>query len=483
MKLYNSLTRHEEEIVPRENGKIGMYTCGPTVYSTPTIGNFRTYTLSDILVRSLKYLGYEVKHVMNLTDVGHLTGDNEGDADTGEDRLEKAAKKEGKTAWDIASAYSAEFMEHTKLLNIVPAEVICKATDHIPEQIAMIEKLKAKGFTYKIADGIYFDTVKFESMGFKYGELSTLDQIKFGARLEPNPEKKNPRDFALWKFSPDPSTSSGRARRQMEWESPWGVGFPGWHIECSAMSTKYLGDQFDIHIGGEDLRSTHHPNEIAQAEGATGKRPFVTTWLHGAFLLVDGGRMGKSLGNAYTVADIVARGFDPLALRYFYLTGHYRRQINFTWESLKSASTALSKLREVYQSVQTDQGGRTSLSEEKMSKIEEFQNEFKVALENDLNMPEALAVGWEVAKSNIPNYDKVDLLTQFDTVFGLDLNKEVKVKIDEALPDTVQKLIEQREVVRKQRNYAEADKLRLDIEKLGYRLEDKGGRTRAIKIE
>ena len=477
MKLYNSLTRQEEKIIPRETGKIGMYTCGPTVYSTPTIGNFRTYTLSDVLVRALKYVGYEVKHVMNLTDVGHLTGDNEGDADTGEDRLEKASKKEGKTAWDIAASYSSEFMEHMKLLNIAPADVVCKATDHIPEQIAMIEKLEAKGFTYRIGDGIYFDTVKFESMGFKYGELSTLDQIKFGARLEPNAEKKNPRDFALWKFSP-----TDGVRRQMEWESPWGVGFPGWHIECSAMSTKYLGDQFDIHVGGEDLRSTHHPNEIAQAEGATGKRPFVSTWVHGAFLLVDGGRMGKSLGNAYTVADIAAKGFDPLALRYFYLTGHYRRQINFTWDSLKSAATALSKLHEVYQSAKNDQSDRVSLSEEKMGKIETFQNEFRAALENDLNMPEALAVVWSVAKSNIPNYDKVDLLTQFDAVLGLEINKEVKVKIDDAVPDVVEKLIEQREAVRKMRNYAEADKLRLDIEKLGYRLEDKGGRTRAIKI-
>ncbi len=476
MKLFNSLTRQVEVIAPREAGKIGMYTCGPTVYSTATIGNFRTYTLSDILARSLKYVGYEVKHVMNLTDVGHLTGDNEGDADTGEDRLEKAAKKEGKTAWSIAQAYGNEFMEHLKLMNIETPNVVCKATEHIPEQIAMVQKLEAKGFTYKITDGIYFDTVKFESMGFKYGELSNLDELKKGARLEPNPEKNNPRDFALWKFSP-----SG-VRRQMEWESPWGVGFPGWHIECSAMSTKYLGDQFDIHVGGEDLRSTHHPNEIAQAEGATGKHPFVTSWVHGAFLLVDSGRMGKSLGNAYTVTDIAAKGFEPLALRYFYMTGHYRRQINFTWDALKSAATALSKLREIYQATKGDQSERTSLSVEKMGKIEAYQAEFTTALDNDLNMPEALATVWEVAKSNISNYDKYDLLTQFDRVLRLDLNKEVVMKTDEVIPEMVEKLIEQREAVRKMRNYAEADKIRLDIEKLGYRVEDKGGRTRAIKV-
>lgn len=480
MKLFNSLTRKVEEIEPIVAGKIGMYTCGPTVYSTATIGNFRTYTLSDILARSLRYLGYEVKSVMNLTDVGHLTGDNEGDADTGEDRLEKASKKEGKTAWDIAKGYSDEFMAHMKLINIKTPEVVCKATDHIPEQIEMVKKLEAKGFTYKITDGIYFDTVAFEKAGFKYGELSNLDELKKGARLESNPEKKNPRDFALWKFSP-PSEGSGQARRQMEWESPWGVGFPGWHIECSAMSTKYLGDQFDIHVGGEDLRSTHHPNEIAQAEGATGKKPFVKTWVHGAFLLVDSGRMGKSLGNAYTVADIVAKGFDPLALRYFYLTGHYRKQINFTWDSLGSAATALTKLREMYQNTKIDGVERVSLSEEKMGKIDEFQDKFKTAIENDLNTSEALAVLWEVAKSNIPNYDKVDLMMQFDRVLGLELDKPIS-KDGAAIPENIEKLIEQREAMRKMRNYDEADKIRLDIEKLGYHLEDKGGRTRAIKI-
>ncbi|PIR98906.1 hypothetical protein COT87_02445 [Candidatus Collierbacteria bacterium CG10_big_fil_rev_8_21_14_0_10_44_9] len=334
----------------------------------------------------------------------------------------------------------------------------------------MIEKLEVKGFTYKITDGIYFDTVKFEAMGFKYGELSNLDEMKKGGRLEPNPEKKNPRDFALWKFSPTDGT-----KRQMEWQSPWGVGFPGWHIECSAMSTKYLGDQFDIHVGGEDLRSTHHPNEIAQTEGATGKHPFVTTWVHGAFLLVDSGRMGKSLGNAYTVADIVSKNIDPLALRYFYLTGHYRRQINFTWESLKSAATALTKLRQI------EAGERTQLSSEKLEKVEIYQTKFREALEDDLNMPEALATVWEVVKSNIPNFDKVDLLKQFDNVLGLNLGIR-KQKLGTILvPEQVEKLIEQRETVRKMRNYAEADKIRMDIEKLGYRVEDKGGRTRAIK--
>jgi cysteinyl-tRNA synthetase len=475
MKIFNSLSRKVEEIIPITAGKIGMYTCGPTVYSTATIGNFRTYVTSDLLARSLRYLGFEVKTVMNLTDVGHLTGDNLGDADTGEDRLEKAAKKEGRTAWEIAAGYSAEFMEHLRLLGITPAEVICRATEHIPEQIAMITKLEEKGLTYKITDGIYFDTLAYEKMGFVYGELSTLDQIQAGARVEENREKENPRDFALWKFSPTDGT-----KRQMEWESPWGVGFPGWHIECSAMSTKYLGDQFDIHVGGEDLRSTHHPNEIAQSEGATGKHPFVKYWVHGAFLLVDGGRMGKSLGNAYTVADIVAKGIDPLALRYFYMTGHYRKQLNFTWEALGAAATALFKLRTIYQAVSADHGNRTELSPEKMAKVEEYQAKFKGALENDLDMPGVLATVWEVTKSNIPNYDKLDLLTQFDSVLGLQLDMKSDDRFQ--IPVEVEKLIEQREEMRRMRNFAEADKIRLDIEKLGYKLEDKGGRSRAIKI-
>jgi len=477
MKLYNSLSREIETIEPREAGKIGMYTCGPTVYSTATIGNFRTYTLADLLRRSLKYLGYEVKSVMNLTDVGHLTGDNDGDSSQGEDRLEKAAKKEGRTAWDIAKAYSEEYLVHLQRMNIEMPNVVCKATDHIPEQIEMVKQLESKGLIYKIADGIYFDTVEFEKRGHKYGSLSNLDEMKKGARLEPNPGKKNPRDFALWKFSPTDGT-----KRQMEWESPWGVGFPGWHIECSAMATKYLGNQFDLHVGGEDLRSTHHPNEIAQAEGATGKAPFVKYWVHGAFLLVDGGRMGKSLGNAYTVNDIINKGYDPLALRYFYMTGHYRKQINFTWDSLKSSANALNKLKEYYASIKNDKEARIALSPEKLTKIDDYQTRFVSALENDLNLSEALAVLWEVVKSNISNYDKADLMMQFDRVLGLQLDSRVKRGTErEQIPEQISKLMSQREAMRKAHNYQQADKIREDIEKLGYSLEDKDGQTRAIK--
>lgn len=466
MKLYNSLTRKIEELKPRETGKIGMYTCGPTVYSTPTIGNFRTYTLSDLLVRALKYEGNQVKHVMNLTDVGHLTGDNQGDADTGEDRLEKAAKKEGKTAWQVSEAYTEEFYKHMKLLNISEPDVVCKATDHIPEQIAMVKQLEEAGLAYKIIDGIYFDVGAYENRGNTYGELSTLDQIKSGARVEPNPEKRDPRDFALWKFSP--SASSGQGRRDMEWDSPWGVGFPGWHIECSAMSTKYLGNQFDIHVGGEDLRSTHHPNEIAQAEGATGKKPFVAMWVHGAFLLVDGGRMGKSLGNAFTVDEIIGRGYEPLALRYFYMTGHYRRQLNFTWEALQSAQTALLKLRGIYRGL-TEAEERTMLSQEKLDKLQLYNQNFKFKLSDDLDFPGALAVVWEVAKSNIPSRDKAELLTEFDQVLGLQL----ATSSVQAMSLEVADLLAKREQLRKDKRWEEADKVREQIEKLGWKVNDK----------
>lgn len=464
MKLYNSLTRQIEDLVPIDPPHIGMYTCGPTVYNYPTIGNYRTYTTADFLLRALKYLGYKVRYVMNLTDVGHLTGDNEGDADTGEDRLEKAAKREGKTAWDIAKFYSDDFLQSFEKLNLVKPAVIAKATDHIEDQISLVQKLEEKGFTYKIDDGIYFDVKKFEQSGHKYGKLSTLDKIKEGARVELNPQKKDPRDFALWKFSP-----SG-VKRDMEWDSPWGVGFPGWHIECSAMSMKYLGESFDIHVGGEDLRSTHHPNEIAQSEGATGK-PFVNYWVHGAFLLVDGGRMGKSVGNAYILHDLEKRGFSPLDLRYFYLTGHYRKQLNFTWEALEAAKTARQKLTSQIANFKSSRE-RTIISPEKEEKLKGFQAQFREALENDLNMPQALAVAWEAVKSNIPDYDKYDLLMSFDEVLGLKLS-QVSGSEHQLSPE-IQKLLDKREELRKAGNFREADAIRDKLKRdFNYEVRDK----------
>jgi cysteinyl-tRNA synthetase len=463
MIIFNSLTRKKEKFEPLKPPNVGIYTCGPTVYDYASIGNFRTYTISDVLVRTLKFTGYKVKYIMNLTDVGHLTGDNLGDADTGEDRMEKAAKRERKTAWDIAKFYTGAFLSDYDKLNLTKPELFVKATDHIKEQIELVKRLKRNGLTYKTSDGVYFDTVKYEeTSGKKYGELSNLDVIKEGARVEPNKEKKNPRDFALWKFSPSAS------RRDMEWESPWGMGFPGWHIECSAMSMKYLGESFDIHVGGEDLKSTHHPNEIAQAEGATGK-PFVKYWVHGAFLLVDGGRMGKSLGNAYRLEDIEKRGIDPLALRYFYFTGHYRSQLNFTWEALNASAAALNNLRDMVR-VLKQNTTRTVLSPEKRVKTASFMREFSDALMDDLNMPQALAVVWKSVKSNIPSEDKYDLLMNFDEVLGLNLASVDTQEI--RIPGAVRSLAISREKFRKEGKFKEADEARQKIAQLGFILED-----------
>jgi len=489
MKLYNSLTRKIEDFVPFHDKKVGIYTCGPTVYSFVTIGNWRTYFLGDLVVRTLKYLGYDVDYVMNITDVGHLTGDNLGDASTGEDRLEKAAIKENKSAWNISRFYTDDFFKDYELLGLSKPKVFCKATDHIAEQIEMVQEIENKGFVYKTSDGLYFDTAKYEAAGNVYGELSNLDQVKEGARVEPNPEKKDPRDFALWKFSYskgrdfDPNLDDIKTKRQMEWESPWGLGFPGWHIECSAMSRKYLGDQFDIHIGGEDLRSTHHPNEIAQSECATGKKPFVKYWMHGAFLQVDGGRMGKSLGNAYTLKDIMDRGFLPEHLRYFYLTGHYRQPLNFTWESLGNAKVAYERLIKKILEFKNGGGG-----EEADSK---YNDQFKEVLKNDLNMPNILALIWNLVNNGtVSNRVKYDLLLNWDEVLGLGflsrtkgkkLKKKLKYKFPEInltivtehrIDNSIINLIKKREMARRNKDWGKADEIRKEIESNGLQLKD-----------
>lgn len=444
LRLYNSLGREEQDFEPIESRKVGIYTCGPTVYHYVTIGNWRTYTLGDLVVRSLRFLGYETDYIMNITDVGHLTGDNEGDADTGEDRLEKAAKKEGKTAWDIAEFYTDNFLEGYRKLNLTEPRLFTKATDHIDEQVALVNDLEKRGFAYAISDGIYFDTKAYEAAGYTYGEISNLDQIKEGARVEINEEKRDARDFALWKFSPKGE------KRHMEWDSPWGIGFPGWHIECSAMSMKYLGNKFDIHIGGEDLRSTHHPNEIAQSEGATGETPFVKYWMHGAFLQVDGGKMGKSLGNAYKIEDIEEQGFDPLDLRYFYLGAQYRTKQNFTWEGMQAAKQAREKLSRTVLELKKSTGPGT-LSEQ-------FVEKFIQALEDDFNMPKALASVWELIKSDNPDEDKLETLLHFDQVFGLNLDDVTE--IEEAYSDEVKNLIEERKQARERKDWNKADEIR-----------------------
>ncbi|OGD73682.1 cysteine--tRNA ligase [Candidatus Collierbacteria bacterium RIFOXYB2_FULL_46_14] len=470
LKIYNSLTKQVEEIRPLQPGKVEMYTCGPTVYSYPTIGNWRTYVLSDLVLRALRIEGFEVDSVMNMTDVGHLTGDNLGDADTGEDRLEKAAAKEKKTAWGIAKYYGEDFVDSFGKLNLVKPLLFSKATDHIKEQIDLVQRIEKAGFAYRIADGIYFDVAEYEKKGNIYGKLSNLEEIKPGARVEINTEKRDQRDFALWKFSP------AGAKRDMEWESPWGMGFPGWHIECSAMSMKYLGDQLDIHVGGEDLKSTHHPNEIAQSESVTGKKPFVRYWMHGAFLLVDGGRMGKSLGNAYTLHDIIEKGYSPMALRYYYLSAHYRKQMNFSWEGMEGVSNSYKKLKKEFLALRVEGGQDKNIfgnkAEVELSGREAFfRDEFVSAVEDDLNMSAALAVARTVLKDEkLNSFEKRRLVENFDKVFGLKLAERDEVPAD--IPAEVMEMVNKREEMRKTKQWAESDALRKEIEAKGYKISD-----------
>jgi len=331
MNLYNTLTRKKEHFKPIKQNQVKLYACGPTVYDFVHIGHFRAYIFIDVLRRALKYNGFDVKHVMNITDVGHLTDD----ADAGEDKIEKKALQEKKTVWDIAKFYTDDFFSAMKALNVQKPDIVCKATDHISEMIKMVQRIEKNGYAYRISDGIYFDTSKLRD----YGKLARLDivQLQEGARVEPNPEKKNSTDFALWKFSPKD------VKRQMEWKSPWGVGFPGWHIECTAMAVKYLGIKIDIHTGGIDHIPVHHTNEIAQTQGAYG-RDIVRFWLHNEFLLVDGKKMSKSKKNFYRLSDVVKQRISPLAVRYFFLQAHYRIPVNFTWAALGSAQSGLNNL-------------------------------------------------------------------------------------------------------------------------------------------
>ena len=450
MKIYNSLTKKVEEFKPLNPDSVLMYTCGPTVYDYQTIGNFRTFVNSDFVNRVLKYNEYKVKFVMNITDVGHLTGDNLGDADTGEDKLEVAADREGKSAKEIAEFYTGYFMTDYEKLNILKPEKFTIASEYIKQMLDIIKTLETKGLTYKTSDGVYFDTSKFENYGKLAGTKVSL--VEEGARVETNPEKRNPTDFALWKFSPDSKM------RWQEWDLPWGRGFPGWHIECSAMSLDELGDTIDIHIGGEDHKMIHHPNEIAQSEGSTGKT-FVNYWVHCAFLKVDGGRMGKSVGNAYLVDDLEAKGFSALDLRYFYTTAHYRTKLNFTWEALQSASNALKKLYSLVESYHED-------SESQLAT--EYLNRFDESINDDVNMPQAVAVMWEMLKSEIPEGSKLKTLAKMDEVLGLDIDSHIGYEV----PEDIKKQAKIRWEYRKQGIWDKADLLRRQIEEKGYEIDD-----------
>jgi cysteinyl-tRNA synthetase len=464
LKLHNTLTKKVEEFTPYDPKRVSVYCCGPTVYDYAHIGNFRTYTMSDLLVRTLTYLGYTVKYVMNVTDVGHLVSD----ADEGEDKMEKGAKREGKTAWDIAKFYTEAFLGDSKRLNLLEPEARPKPTEHIKEQIDMVKTLMDKGYAYTIDDGIYYDTAKFKTYGALTGQK--LDELKEGARVEPNPQKRNPTDFALWKFSYPKGRSFDPAhdtsRRDMEWESPWGIGFPGWHIECSAMSRKHLGSQIDIHTGGADLIPVHHTNEIAQSEAASGKSPFVKYWVHGQFIMVNGEKMSKSKGNFYRLADVLSKGYDPLALRYLYMTAHYRAFLNFTWEGLEAAQHALSELRDKVGLLQHDNISNSTYSD--WSK--EAKNLFQTSLEEDLNLPKALGVVWNVVKHTLDPREKYKLLMEFDEVLGLDLDRAPQPL--EAPPEDIQELAKKREALRQKKMFSEADSVRKEIEAKGYEVED-----------
>jgi len=458
IKLFNTATRSKQALQPLKPGYVSMYSCGPTVYDYAHLGHFRAYTFVDTLKRVLAANGLKLKTVMNITDVGHLTSD----ADTGEDKMEKAAAEKKMSAWELAAFYTKDFFDAMKKLNVQRPDIVCKATDHIPQMIELVKKLEMKGYTYKTSDGIYFDTSKFKC----YADFARLNmqQLQEGARVEPNPEKRNPPDFALWKFSP------AGAKRQMEWDSPWnGKGFPGWHIECSAMSMHYLGSTFDIHTGGIDHIPVHHTNEIAQSEAATGK-PFVKFWLHNEFLMVYDEKMSKSKKNFYNMADIEAKGADPLALRYLFLTAHYRSKLNFTWESLADAQRALETLRGRVLEFKADKVKPKS-SDAKKAKT--YEKEFMQAVNNDLNTPIALAVMWNAVRdASLAGRTKHGLLMRFDEMLGLRL-KDVRPARKEMPSAEVKKLIKLREDFRKQGKYDEADEVRkrLDSE-FGVLIED-----------
>ena len=450
--LHNSLTRQTEEFKPLDPKNVTLYTCGPTVYFYQHIGNFRTFTTSDFLHRTLLMNGYKVTFIMNLTDVGHLTGDNLGDANTGDDRLEKAAESEGRSAKEVANFYIQDFLASYESLNLLKPKKFTRATDYINEQIDLIKVLEHKGFTYAISDGIYFDTSKFPEYGAMSGNLK--ESIKEGARVEPNPEKLNASDFALWKFSPTDK------QRWQEWESPWGKGFPGWHVECSAMAMKELGSTIDLHMGGEDHKMIHHPNEIAQSECATGQH-FVNVWLHGAHLQVDGGKMGKSLGNGYTVEDIKHKGFNPLALRYFYMTAHYRTNQNFTWDAMQHAQNALNKLYDIISTYKEEKGALPD-------KV--LLEKFKDSLNADLNVPKAVSFVWELVKASTPEPIKVATLLKMDEFLGFNLADHIGYEI----PQNIVDMAKTRNEYRRGGIWEKADLLRKQIEQEGFVVEDVG---------
>ncbi len=474
IKFYNTLTRRKEDFIPIKKGYVSMYACGPTVYDYAHIGNFRTYIFEDVLNRVLKYNNLEVTYVQNVTDVGHLVGDG----DTGEDKIEKGSRERGKTAQDIALFFTEAYIKDSQKLNILPPSILVRATEHINEQIEMIKVLEQKGFTYQTSDGIYFDTSKLKD----YGKLARLkiEGLKEGARIESSSEKINLTDFSLWKFSIPKNISAEEAqkmpKRQMEWDSPWSVGFPGWHIECSAMSTKYLGDHFDIHCGGTDFIPLHHTNEIAQNEAVYDQKT-VNYWLHGGFLMVDGGKMSKSLKNTYTISDIESKNIDPLSFRYFIYSAHYRQPMNFTWQALSSADESYKNLIDRLSAFaeNVDLVKLEVLDTKSNIRVDHWRDLFMKAINDDMNMPKAMAVVHELIKDpGLTESEKISLVLNFDKILGLKIKEKISLKImmDSNVPSEVIDLAEARETARKDGNWNEADRLRKNIRDMGYEIKD-----------
>ena len=454
LKLYNTLTRKKENFKPLIGNEVRIYTCGPTVYNYAHIGNFRSYIFMDNLRRVLKYNGYNLKHVMNITDVGHL----ESDADEGEDKMEKAAKREKKNPYDIAKFYTEAFFKDMESLNIEIPEIIAKATDHIPEMIEYVKKIIENGYAYETSKGIYFDISKLD----KYPVLSNrkMDEQIAGARVDVDLEKKNPYDFALWIKAPE--------NHIMKWESPWGLSYPGWHLECTAMGNKYLGEEFDIHTGGVDHIPIHHENEIAQAKGATGKI-HAKLWMHVEFLQVDGGKMSKSLGNVYTISQLAERGIEALAYKLFCYSAHYRTKLNFTFDGALSSQKALNRLREGYL--------KHLKGEDKVKNeiIQEYETKFLETINDDLNIPAAMGIIWDIVRSEQKSKKYAELLEKFDQVLGLDIKNSQRYLEKQSnieIPEEIKELIEKRKIARQEKNWKLSDEIRDILVKKGYQVED-----------
>jgi len=459
--LHDTRTRSKRPFEPLEPGHVRIYTCGPTVYAPQHVGNLRSQLFADLLKRAFLAEGWRVTHVINVTDVGHLSDD----ADAGEDKLERAARQTGERASAIAERYTRQWLRDRERVGCLPPEVLCRATEHIPEQIALVRRLEEKGYTYRTDDGVYFDTSKFP----RYADFARLELAgqEAGARIGDVAGKRHPADFALWKFA------APGVRRQQEWDSPWGRGFPGWHLECSAMSVHYLGQRFDVHTGGVDHVAVHHTNEIAQSECAFDVHPWVSFWLHNEFLDFRGEKMSKSLGNVCLLDDLVERGFPPLAFRYFFLQAHYRQQQTFSDEAIEAAATGYDRL------LAAAVEGRGAAGSPDSARLAPLRERFRDAIRDDLNAPRALAVAWEVARSRdlLPE-DRGALLRDFDAILGLDLGAALPRAERRESDPRIDALVALREAARKRRDFADADRIRDALAAEGVMVEDTPGGPR-----